>query len=163
MKVRSRAGWSGLAAGLVLAGTVAVAEPAKTAPQGIGTDDRLKLTLAPDERHLVLIEMRNFLQVVQTMTDALTREDMKTVAEAARSMGSGAANEIPPRTVAKLPNDFKMLAGSVHTQFDVIALDAESVGDSKHTLTQMSSLLQKCSACHSIYQVETKSFQRVKR
>lgn len=161
MKLRFRAAWLGLAAGLALAGTVA-AEPLKAAPD-IGKDDRLKLVLTPEERHLVLIEMRNFLHVVQTMTDALTREDMKTVAEAARSMGSGAANEIPPKTVAKLPDDFKMLAGSVHTLFDVIALDAESVGDSKHTLTQMSSLLQRCSACHSIYQIETKSFPRLKR
>lgn len=163
MKLRFKAAWFSLAASLALAGTVALAEPAKAAPPAVGKDERLKLVLDPDERHLVLLEMRNFLHVVQTMTDALTREDMKTVAEAARSMGSGAANEIPPKTVAKLPDDFKMLAGSVHTLFDVIALDAESVGDSRHTLTQMSSLLQRCSACHSIYQVETKSFQRLKR
>lgn len=161
MKLPFKAAWFALAA-LALAGTVAAAEPAKAVPD-IGKDERLKLVLNPDERHLVLIEMRNFLNVVQTMTDALTREEMKTVAEAARSMGSGAANEIPPKTVAKLPNDFKILAGSVHTLFDVIALDAESVGDAKHTLSQMSSLLQKCSACHGIYQIETKSFPRLKR
>lgn len=163
MKSSVKTAWLGLAVSLALAGTAAVAEPAKAAPQVIGKDDRLKLVLLPDERHLVLLEMRNFLQVVQTMADALTREDMKTVAEVARSMGSGAANEIPPKTVAKLPDTFKMLAGSVHTTFDVIALDAESMGDAKHTLTQMGRLLQTCNACHGIYQVTTEPFPRLKR
>ena len=77
--------------------------------------------------------MRNFLAVLQTITDALPREDMKEIARAARSMGSGAANEIPPQTVAKLPEEFKVLAGGVHTIFDLIALDAESLADPKHT------------------------------
>jgi cytochrome c553 len=131
----------------------------------IGTDDRVKVVLKPDERHLVLLEMRSFLNVVQTITDALTREDMKAVAEAARSMGSGAANQIPPQTVAKLPDTFQMLAGTVHTSFDVMALDADSLGDPMHTQRQMGRLLQTCNACHGIYQVavETEPFPRLKR
>ena len=79
---------------------------------------------------------------------------MKEIARAARSMGSGAANEIPPRTVAKLPEEFKVLAGGVHTTFDLMALDAESLADPKHTLVQMNELLQKCNACHGIYQIK---------
>lgn len=162
MKSHYKAAWVGLAACLGMAGTMAIAGPDKGVPD-VGKDERLKLVLEPDERHLVLLEMRNFLHTIQTMTDALTTEDMKTVAEAARTMGSGAANEIPPRTVAKLPETFKMLAGTVHTAFDVIALDAESMGDPKHTLRQMGSLLQTCNACHGIYQVESKPFPRLKR
>lgn len=155
MRLNFKAAWLGFAiAGLTTAGAVA----------DVGQDDRLKLVVEPHERHLVLLEMRNFLKVVQTMTDSLTREDMKTVAEAARSMGSGAANEIPPETVAKLPDTFKMLAGTVHTTFDVIALDAESLGDPMHTMRQMGNLLQTCNACHGIYQVatETGPFPRLK-
>lgn len=133
---------------ILLAGTSLAAGPAKPA------DQRAMLVLLDDERHIVLEEMRNFLAVLQTMTDALTREDMKEVARAARTMGSGAANEIPPKTVAKLPEEFKVLAGGVHTTFDLIALDAESLADPKHTLTQMNDLLQKCNACHGIYQIK---------
>lgn len=140
-----------LAASLTMVGAVA----------DVGTDDRVKLVLEPHERHLVLLEMRNFLQVLQTMTHALTEEDMTTVAEAARSMGSGAANEIPPETVAKLPETFKMLAGTVHTTFDVIAMDADSLGDPMHAQRQIGRLLQTCNACHGIYQIETERFPRL--
>jgi len=154
MKLHSKAVWFGLAASLAMAGAVAA---------DIGTDDRVKIVLKPDERHLVLLEMRSFLNVVQTITDALTREDMQAVAEAARSMGSGAANQIPPQTVAKLPETFQMLAGTVHTTFDVMALDADSVGDPVHTQRQMGRLLQTCNACHGIYQVETEPFPPLKR
>jgi hypothetical protein len=133
---------------LLFAGPAPAAGPAKPA------DQRAPLVLLDAERHIVLEEMRNFLAVLQTITDALPREDMKTIARAARSMGSGAANEIPPQTVAKLPEEFKVLAGGVHTTFDLMALDAESLADPKHTLSQVSELLQKCNACHGIYQIK---------
>jgi hypothetical protein len=56
--------------------------------------------------------------------------------------------------VAKLPEEFKMLAGGVHTSFDLIAMDAEALGDPRHTLGQVSEMLQKCNACHGIYQIK---------
>ncbi len=133
---------------LLTAGAALAAGPARPA------DQRAPLVLLDAERHIVLEEMRNFLAVLQTIADALPREDMKTIARAARSMGSGAANEIPPQTVAKLPEEFKILAGGVHTTFDLIALDAEALADPKHTLSQVSELLQKCNACHGIYQIK---------
>ena len=133
---------------LLFAGPAPAAGPARPA------DQRAPLVLLDAERHIVLEEMRNFLAVLQTIADALPREDMKTIARAARSMGSGAANEIPPQTVAKLPEEFKVLAGGVHTTFDLMALDAEALADPKHTLTQMNDLLQKCNACHGIYQIK---------
>lgn len=156
MKLAFKTAVFGLAASLSMAGALAA---------GIGTDDRVKIVLKPDERHLVLLEMRSFLNVLQIISDAVTREDMTAVAEAARSMGSGAANQIPPQTVAKLPETFQMLAGTVHTSFDVMALDAESVGDPMHTQRQMARMMQTCNACHGIYQVavENERFPRLKR
>lgn len=144
MKFIFKAAMFGLAASLTAASSVAM---------DIGTDDRLKIVLKPDERHLVLFEMRSFLNALQIISDAATRGDMQAVADAARSMGSGAANQIPPLTVAKLPETFQMLAGTVHTTFDVMALDAESLGDPTHTQRQVGQLLQTCNACHGIYQV----------
>jgi hypothetical protein len=138
---------SSLAAGLLL--SLPLAQAAKPA----NPDQRPNLILLPDERDLVLQEMRSFLYVIQTIADALARDDMKAVADAARTMGSGAANEIPPHVVAKLPDDFKQLAGVVHTTFDTMALDAESLGDTKHTLSQLGGMLQTCNACHAMYQI----------
>lgn len=135
--------------GVLLAGLV-TAVVAQNVPD---PDQRQTLRLPPDERHIVLEEMRNFVAAIQSITDALSREDMETVAQAAAAMGSGAANEIPPHVVAKLPEPFKQLAGKVHTTFDAIALDAEGLGDVQHTLGQVGSLMLNCMACHSMYQV----------
>jgi len=145
---------------IVLGATlVAAVSPAAGPPSDDGSrpgaDTRAVLLLTDAERHLVLDEMRNFLAVLQTISQALPREDMKEVARAARKMGSGAANEIPPQTVAKLPDAFKQLAGAVHTSFDTIALDAESLGDPIHTMGQVGEMLGKCNACHGIYQIRT--------
>ncbi|MCF8152210.1 MAG: hypothetical protein K9J80_15820 [Sulfuritalea sp.] len=147
---------------LVAVGTATAASPAKSVKSN-AADQRAHLVLLDAERHLVLEEMRNFLAVLQTITDALPREDMKEVARAARTMGSGAANEIPPQTVAKLPEEFKILAGGVHTAFDLIALDAETLGDTKHTVSQVSEMLQKCNACHGIYQIKVATPSRAKK
>lgn len=117
-------------------------------------DVRIKLSLPPDERHMVLLEMRNFVVAMQIILDGLAKDDMAKVSVAAKAMGSGAANEIPPRVVAKLPDDFKMLAGKVHTTFDAISLDAEQLGFAEHTISQMADLTQHCIACHGMYQVD---------
>ncbi len=147
MKKFSRYAFTSLAIGLVLA--LPVAKAAKPA----NPDQRPHILLLPEERDLVLQEMRSFLYVIQTIADALARDDMKAVADAARTMGSGAANEIPPHVVAKLPNEFKQLAGVVHTSFDTMALDAESLGDTKHALSQLNGMLKTCNACHAMYQI----------
>ena len=140
---------------LLAAAVLPAAGPAPGDGARPGADQRAELVLTDAERHLVLDEMRNFLAVLQTISEALPREDMKEVARAARKMGSGAANEIPPQTVAKLPDAFKQLAGAVHTSFDTIALDAESLGDPIHTMGQVGEMLGKCNACHGIYQIRT--------
>lgn len=148
---------------LCAAGVALAAGPAKSSRAKPAADQRADLILLDAERHLVLEEMRNFLAVLQIITDALPREDMKEVARAARTMGSGAANEIPPVTVAKLPEEFKMLAGGVHTSFDLIALDAETLGDPRHTVSQVAEMLQKCNACHGIYQIKVDRGLRAKK
>ncbi len=117
-------------------------------------DTRALLALPVDERHMVLVEMRNFVVAMQSILDGLARDDMDQVANAARTMGSGAANEIPPHVVAKLPETFKQLAGKVHTTFDAISMDAEALGDMGHTVGQLSELTKHCVACHAIYQVD---------
>jgi cytochrome c556 len=48
---------------------------------------------------------------------------------------------------------FKQLGLDTHTRFDQMALDAEQLGDREHTLSQLSSLLQNCVACHAAYRI----------
>jgi len=139
---------------LILAAALLALTPitrAETPPPDPDTREMLRLPL--DERDMVLREMRNFVVAIHTITNGLVNENTDTVAAAARKMGSGAANQIPPRVVAKLPERFKELAGKVHTTFDAIAMDAEGFGDTQHTLEQLSELTRHCIACHATYQI----------
>ena len=115
---------------------------------------RVAVLLEPGERALMLTEMRAFVAGLQVMSDALSRDDMKGVAEAARKMGTASARDVPLSMLGKLPLGFKTLAFGVHGGFDSIADDAATIGTPKHTLGQLSGVLQKCAACHGSYQVK---------
>ena len=118
-------------------------------------DGRTVLALAPDERAMILEEMRMFLAGVQKMTAALGRPDMPAVAEAARGMGQRMVHEVPPALRTKLPLEFRQLGFSVHRDFDQIALDAENMKDVSYSLNQLSGALQKCVSCHATYQIRS--------
>lgn len=120
-------------------------------------DGRTAVVLEAGERDFVLAEMRGFVSALQQITAALARDDMKAVAAAARPLGMGAAHSAPVALVGKLPLEFKTLAFSVHRDFDAIALDAESLGDAKHSLGQLSDTLGKCAACHAAYRFKVAS------
>ena len=116
-------------------------------------DRRVAIVLAPGERALMLSEMRAFVGGVQLITDALSREDMKSVAKAAREMGTARSHDVPLALMAKLPLEFKTLALGVHRGFDTLAMDAQATGKPAHTLNQLSEVLRKCVACHASYEV----------
>ncbi len=117
------------------------------------SDTRTAVQLSPHHRSLVLIEMRQFLSGLQQISDALSQDDMETVAGVAHTLGSPMTRHVPPDLKQALPEAFRKLGFSVHSDFDQIALDAESLGDSKHTLSQLSETLSKCVSCHSAYQI----------
>lgn len=121
-------------------------------------DGRAVLELSPDERAMILDEMRMFLDGVEKMTGALGRQDMPAVAETARNLGQKMVHEVPPALRAKLPPEFRQLGFSVHRDFDQIALDAESMKDVSYSLNQLSATLQKCVACHASYQIRPPAF-----
>lgn len=120
-----------------------------------GDDGRVAVVLESGERAFVLREMRAFVAGVQRISAALARDDPKAAAAAARQMGMGAAHDAPPAILAKLPLGFKTMAFAVHRGFDAMALDAESLGDTKHTLSQLADTLGKCVECHNAYEFRT--------
>lgn len=119
------------------------------------TDGRQAIVLEPAERDLVLTEMRMFLASVQKITQAATAEDMVTVAKAAREVGLAAQQAVPGSLMGKLPLAFKKLGFDTHSKFDALALDAEQLGDPKHALQQLSTLMNNCVGCHSAYQIQS--------
>ncbi len=116
-------------------------------------DRRIALRLDSSERALVLAEMRGFLTATQQIAAAVVRNDTAAIASAARPMGMAAAGNVPATLAAKLPLEFKQLGHAVHGDFDRIALDAEALGDARHSLAQLSETLNKCVACHAVYQI----------
>jgi hypothetical protein len=117
-------------------------------------DGRVAIILEPGERALMLREMRDFVAGLQLISEALSRDDMRGVAKAAREMGTARTHDVPIAMMGKLPLEFKTLAFSVHREFDTMAMDAEGIGTPKRTLAQLSDVLQKCVACHGSYQVK---------
>jgi len=117
-------------------------------------DTRTVIPLSPQHRSLVLTEMRQFLSGLQQLSDALSRDDMEAVARVAHALGSPMTHDVPPDLKQALPEGFRKLGFSVHQDFDQIALDAKSLGDGQHTLSQLGATLSKCVSCHSTYQIQ---------
>ena len=116
-----------------------------------GTDGRMAIHLTSGERDLVLTEMRAFLESIQQVTKGIAADDMNLVAEAARKSGKAAQAAVPGTLVGKLPIAFKKLGFDTHAKFDQLALDAEEFGDSEHAMSQLSTLMENCVACHAAY------------
>jgi hypothetical protein len=140
-------------AALLCAGCAGSPPPAAPPPESKAGPQRFVVPLTPEERELVLGEMRDFLVALQSVTDALARDDFGAVAAAARKVGAGAeGGRMPPAIAKKLPPEFRQLARATHDGFDSLAADAVARRDARHTLAQTSALMQRCNACHAVYQ-----------
>lgn len=118
-------------------------------------DGRSVIRLAPEERNLVLAEMRAFLISVQQITQGIAEKDMQRVADAARNVGLAAQGQVPGSLVGKLPLEFKRLGLDTHRKFDQLALDAGDLGEGDYALSQLAVLMQNCTACHAAYRIES--------
>ena len=117
-------------------------------------DQRITILLTENERALVLAEMRAFLQSVQQISQAISEDNLDAVASSARKSGMAAQGEIPGTLVGKLPLQFKKWGRDTHMKFDQLALDAEDLEDSGHSLEQLSTLMQNCVTCHATYRID---------
>ncbi len=119
-------------------------------------DGRQALLLTPAERALVLTEMRLFLSTVQAITEGVSKENLPLIIKAARKAGVRAQPGMPASLTQKLPLNFKILGRDTHKKFDLLALDAEELGDPQLSLQQLSELMNNCISCHATYKIEIK-------
>lgn len=117
-------------------------------------DTRQEIVLNAEEKAAVLLEMRQFLTGVQGITSALAKGDVKDVAPIASGLGMKATHDMPAALRTKMPLEFRQKGMAVHQAFDQVAMDAEGLGDVKHTLGQMGVLLQTCVSCHAQFRIE---------
>ena len=118
------------------------------------SDGRTAILLAPGERDLVLGEMRAFLAAMQQILAETAGGSVDGVVEVARSVGAAAQQGVPASLMGKLPGEFKLLGVDTHSQFDLLAVDAEQLGDPTHSLQQLAVLTRNCVACHAAYRIE---------
>lgn len=116
-------------------------------------DGRITILFNDAERTFFLNEMRNFLIAVQQITDGIEKDSMTQIASAAKKVGSADLGHVPAGIMAKLPLATKKMGLATHKAFDQIAMDAESLGDKDHSLSQLNKVLSTCTACHGIYKV----------
>jgi hypothetical protein len=117
-------------------------------------DGRTAIILSPGERDLVLGEMRDFLEAVQAITEALAAKDMKIVAGRAKKVGMASAGGVPVTLMTKLPLEFKTLGMSTHKAFDDLSVEATDMGDVQVSLGKLAELLNNCTTCHAAYRLE---------
>ncbi len=121
------------------------------------SDGRSAIRLTAGERDLVLVEMRAFLESVKGIIAAVNDGDMGKVAAHARTVGSGAAQEVPVSLMAKLPLEFKTLGLATHAAFDSLAVEAEGAGESKVVMAKLATLMDNCTSCHAGYRLDIDS------
>ncbi len=126
-----------------------------TAAMAKDIDERKILVLNEMQRNHMLTGMRAMLHGTQQILQALSEEDMMAVARHARMLGMERTHQGENRLHSILPKDFMQLGTSMHQSFDQIATDAETLKNSRHTLTQLSTAMQYCVTCHAAYQIGT--------
>ena len=129
-----------------------------TAASGVSAqsqhDTRQSISVTSDAREHVLTEMRMLLESVHSILESAIKKDMQAVAASAEKVGLKAMSATPPETANQLPQEFKMMGRGVHEAMDMIARDARDLGDSEHTLQQLSETLGNCVACHATFKLQ---------
>lgn len=116
-------------------------------------DGRTSVVLTKDERNLILAEMRAFLVSVQGVSQAISENDMKKVAEVAHNAGMVAEEGTPGSLLQKIPLAMKKMGFGTREQFDGIAQTAKTTKDAKVAREQLDTLMLTCIACHSTYRL----------
>lgn len=117
-------------------------------------DKRVEIKLTRSERNMVLNEMRELLKGVQGIIKAVSRNNFKEAAIAARSNGMVMASRAKDHAalLTKLPYNFKKLGFGTHKGFDHLADRAESM-TTQEILSETATLMNSCVACHSTYKI----------
>jgi len=119
-------------------------------------DSRQTIELDQKNKAQLLSNMRDTLSSTQSIMQALVAEDMQAVVQYARPLGFKARKQQGPDELhSMLPKSFKMLGKAMHQDFDKIADDAVALKDPKHTLQQLTDVLNSCQGCHATFQIDS--------
>jgi len=118
-------------------------------------DKRMEISLLPEERELVLGEMRSLLAGLKGIIKGLSIDDFELVKKSAIGNGMGMAQDVNPALIAKLPMSFKAMGMGVHKSFDKLATTIPGA-TSKEILKDVDIIMSSCVACHSTFKITEK-------
>lgn len=120
-----------------------------------GTDGRMEILLAPNERDLILGEMRQLLKAVHGVVTGVAGQDQpadrQQMEQAARAAGMGMAADVNPAIMVKLPLSFKQMGMSIHKDMDALADAIAQKETPQQILQRLSSMTARCTTCHDMY------------
>lgn len=143
--------------GAVVAVVIAVMMFASGNKTATATDGRQAIALEPQQRDLVLTEMRTFVDSLRDITLALGTNDSAMFQTAALRVGLKAQEGVPLDLMKALPLEFKKLGMDTHQKFDDLAALAEQGASPEELLTELSQLMNNCVACHAAYQLTSQT------
>ena len=139
---------------IITIGIMAVGNKTTVAPDG-----REAIQLEPQQRNLVLAEMRTFVDSLRDITNALGTNDSALFQKAALRVGLEAQEGVPLDLMKALPLPFKKLGMDTHKKFDELAAHAEQGASNEELLVELSQLMNNCVACHAAYQLQSSATQ----
>lgn len=117
-------------------------------------DGRQAIILKPQQRDLVLAEMRGFVESTRDITKALGSNDNELFQKAALKVGLKAQQGVPLDMMQALPMPFKKLGMDTHKKFDELAASSQQGASNEQLLMEFSQLMNNCVACHAAYQLQ---------
>lgn len=120
-------------------------------------DTRETVVLPAFERDRILASMRRFLKGTQQIVQGLALDDMKVVAQGARSTSAQPLSEASRKARENCPKGCTELCEAMHGGFDSIAAEAEAGKNKQVILEKLSGTLQRCTACHDTYRYDMRA------
>lgn len=170
MKLSARSRSLSLWAGLATLACVVVASPLAAfaadndrpgkaparphSPFSYPTAERNIIALTEPERSYLLNEMRYYLDLLWRVNESLALDDLNTVSILARRRAElSAATRLPPALEGKLPAVYRAAWIETNRQIDELAVHAAAPeATSRTVISRLSSILQRCNECHTLYQ-----------
>jgi hypothetical protein len=117
------------------------------------TDSRKEVVLLPEERDLVLSEMRILLKSLADISNDLSQNDFAAIGITAKATGMARLESLPKEIAKKLPPELLNMAVEVHKGFDELADMVKDSKDSQMVNKKIGQITQSCVACHAIYKI----------
>ncbi len=116
-------------------------------------DERNLIVLRPHEQNMMLQDMRNYLDGLQSINESLALEDYQATEKAARDLGKIAIYKVKPIMSKNLVPKFRRMAESVHDDFEILANMARDKKPVLKIIGHVGEMMQTCVSCHETFRV----------